>query len=223
LNGQMLRGFLLVSFAERDSPQPSLVQGTAESFRFAGGKITTVNAITKAALVLLAERYPSGVPFDELVTDSRAKLVENGGGQSDAATLEHDAQVLGNDLLQAYAVGVVELHLRMPHMSRTPSARPVASPLARLQAERGDKVTNLRHEPVAMDEIGRRILPLLDGSRDWEGLAATLAQLAKDGVLLVRDRKSGALLTSGPILDDILRRALETGLPRLARGALLLD
>jgi methyltransferase-like protein len=106
-------------------------------------------------------------------------------------------------------------------MSSTPSARPVASPLARLQATQGEKVTNLRHEVVVLDSFSRQILPLLDGTRDREALAAALAKLAKEGVLKVRDKQSGASLTSATALDDVLRRVVQAGLPSLARAALL--
>jgi methyltransferase-like protein len=106
-------------------------------------------------------------------------------------------------------------------MSSTPSARPVGSPLARLQATQGEKVTNLRHEVVVLDSFSRQILPLLDGTRDREALAAALAKLAKEGVLKVRDKQSGASLTSATALDDVLRRVVQAGLPSLARAALL--
>jgi len=221
LDGQALAGFLLVSSTQPASAQPSLAQGVPETFRIARASVTTPNGITKAALLFLTQQYPLGIGFEELASVARARLVECGVGDGADATPERDRQILGNDLLQAYAVDAVELHVRIPRMSSTPSARPVASPLARLQATQGEKVTNLRHEVVVLDSFSRQILPLLDGTRDREALAAALAKLAKEGVLKVRDKQSGASLTSATALDDVLRRVVQAGLPSLARAALL--
>jgi hypothetical protein len=56
------------------------------------------------------------------------------------------------------------------------STRPVASALARLQAERGLPLTNLRHGRVILDEFSLRLLRLLDGTRDRDALLAMLSR-----------------------------------------------
>ncbi len=59
----------------------------------------------------------------------------------------------------------------------TPGERPLASPLVRLQAARGDRiVTSMRHIAVLFeDPADRRLMALLDGSRTREELARELA------------------------------------------------
>ena len=61
------------------------------------------------------------------------------------------------------------------------SDRPVASPLARLQARTRDSVTTLLHTQVRIaDANALRLLPLVDGTRDRAALAAAVKQIAVD-------------------------------------------
>ena len=71
----------------------------------------------------------------------------------------------------------MHLHVWAPDLITTPSERPVASALARLQAADGTRVTTLRHRSVDVpDELGRRLIGLLDGTRDRAALAAELGR-----------------------------------------------
>ena len=54
--------------------------------------------------------------------------------------------------------------------------RPIASPLARLQAATGEQVTDLRHGSSDLSELDRTILRLLDGTRDRADLREELAK-----------------------------------------------
>jgi hypothetical protein len=97
---------------------------------------------------------------------------------------ELDARVPGSegDYLRRLAwaaacAGAVQLHVHVPHLATTPGERPVASAVARAQLEDGESVTNLRHDAVKLDdEVVRRLLPLLDGTRDLAALAAALGE-----------------------------------------------
>ena len=44
-------------------------------------------------------------------------------------------------------------------------------------------MTNLRHDNVALDIVGRLLVPKLDGAHDHAQLAAHLAQCAKEGLV----------------------------------------
>jgi len=172
LDPRIMQGFYVASPAQPLSLAASVAPGASESFRAPNGAtIATSNAITKAALLLLAERWPLGLTFEQLVAGSRTVLADS---RSEADTFAKDAHILGNDLLQSYAADAVELRMRAPPMTTMPSARPIASPLARLQADRGSAITNLRHEPVEIDAFGLRLLSLLDGTRDRDALASEL-------------------------------------------------
>ena len=222
LDAQALPQFLVATLAHPVSGQHSLAEGAAESYRVpTGATLTTGNAITKAAMLLLAEQWPRAVPFAELLQGARARLATGAGSLADAATLAQDAAHLANDLMRSFVVGVVELRMRAPQLCAAPSARPSASPLARLQAEEGRPITNLRHEPAALDEPNRQLLRLLDGTRDRDALVAALAKLVQDGAIEVH--QGGEALTSGPALETILRAGLEENLPKFARAALLVS
>ena len=77
----------------------------------------------------------------------------------------------------AACAGAIQLHVHVPRLATTPGEWPVASAVARVQLEHGETVTNLRHDAVKLDEeVVRRLLPLLDGTRDLAALAASLGE-----------------------------------------------
>jgi SAM-dependent methyltransferase len=79
--------------------------------------------------------------------------------------------------LAAAQTGVIQLHMHAPDLATTLGKHPVASAVARAQVERGQCVTSLRHVPVDLDdELVRRMLPLLDGTRDIAALATALGE-----------------------------------------------
>lgn len=88
-----------------------------------------------------------------------------------------DADFLRRLTWAAACAGAVQLHVHSPDLAATPGERPVASAVARAQLEHGETVTNLRHDAVKLDdEVVRRLLPLLDGTRKLAALAAALGQ-----------------------------------------------
>src|SRR5262249_52443000 len=119
------------------------------------------------------ENWPRPVPFAALRGAARACL----GPAPHAADVASDTRTLGLNLLHLYTANLVELHAGSPAFVREVSARPVASPLARLQAAAGASATNLRHERVPLDEPDRPVLRHLDGSRDRAALLGLLAGL----------------------------------------------
>jgi SAM-dependent methyltransferase len=115
----------------------------------------------RSAMELLRARLPDTVSF----TDLRAAL-----------GAEHDR--LAEALLEAFRAELV-----MPHAAplRAVSAvgveRPLASPLARWQAQRGPDVTSLAYTSVHMEEpAARLLLTLLDGTRDRAAIRAEFGE-----------------------------------------------
>jgi hypothetical protein len=69
-------------------------------------------------------------------------------------------------------LGFVELHGQPAACTIELSERPIASPLARLQARTSDRVTTLLHIPVTIADVNAlKLLPLVDGTRDRAALA----------------------------------------------------
>jgi len=79
-------------------------------------------------------------------------------------------------LADACYAGMVDLYTRPPALAASAGVRPRASPVARWQAQRQPGVTNLRHEPIRIDDPhALLLLTTLDGTRTRIELAADLA------------------------------------------------
>jgi SAM-dependent methyltransferase len=151
---EVVRGMLVATPAQ---PASELAPGRVEFRGPRGASLTTDHALVKRALVRLGEAWPRAVPVAELIES------------------EVGAGALCETLLRAYAANFVQLHVWAPALATTPSERPVASALARLQASEGTRITNLRHSSVDVpDALGRRLITLLDGTRDREALLREL-------------------------------------------------
>jgi methyltransferase-like protein len=96
--------------------------------------------------------------------------------------------------------------------------RPVASPLARLQATASDRATNLRHESVALDTFSRLLVQNLDGQRNRDELVERLLAAAAQGTLQL---ESPELANDHGRLRAMLSQAVDRALPKLAATALL--
>ena len=129
--------------------------------------------------------------------------------------------ILGTCLLECYtaAYPLVELHVSPPRFAVEIGERPVASPLARLQAAAGRQVTNLRHESVELSELSRQVLRHLDGHHDRAAVLDGLAGLVAQGSLLAQ--QNGHPIKDPDRVQGILGGALDENLRELARGALL--
>jgi SAM-dependent methyltransferase len=73
---------------------------------------------------------------------------------------------LASDLLELYSGAVVELSLGPRRCVAVAGERPEASRLARHQAVTGEPVTTLLHDSVRLAEPRRKLLRLLDGTRN---------------------------------------------------------
>ena len=175
----------VASSARPASASPDLREGVAELFRGPrGAALETDCAAAKIALCRLSEIWPQAIHFSELRT----------GGE---------AARLAEVLLQGYRVGLLELHTLPAQFAAVAGERPVASPLARLQAQQSPVVTTLRHSLVEVDDaIDRCVLVLLDGSRNRDALMEAVRAICGDGT--------------------VTAESLEVRLSRLAKEALLL-
>jgi SAM-dependent methyltransferase len=175
--GRMFRQTLLChDGAERREPAPSVARemlaatparpagevgpGRVEFRGPRGATLTTDHDGVKRALVRLGDAWPDAVPVAELAGDD---------------------DVVCATLLRAYAANLVHMHVWAPALATTAPERPVASALARLQAAEGTYVTTLRHTGVEVpDDLGRRLIGLLDGTRDRAALLLELERPADE-------------------------------------------
>ncbi len=175
-----------------------------------GNTFSIGNALTRAALLHLIERWPESVPFRGLYEAARRALppsLASSGGERAVG-----ADMLAVELLQLYAAGIAELRIWDPGASATVAERPAASALARIQAMRGTELTTLLHQPLTLTPFDRSLVPLLDGNRDTSQLLEVLREAA-DGNAAIGERgasRADAALT------------LRSGLQRLAKAGVLL-
>jgi len=128
--------------------------------------------------------------------------------------------VLATSLLRAYAGTIIEFHVLPPRFLSQPSEHPVVSPLARLQARGGKRVTNFRHENLSIEGgLERHLLQLLDGSRDRSILLDELSRLVERGAFTVL--KDGEAITDLEVARQMIAAGLEEKLVAIGRNALL--
>jgi methyltransferase-like protein/predicted O-methyltransferase YrrM len=200
------------------SARTDLHSAAVEEFRGEGGAVAaTGNPLVKAALRVLAERWPRSLPFEDLRRLALGRLILPSG--EEPAPFDRGPKALAEALLQAFLSDVVELHAHEPDFVAEVGEHPTASPLARLQAESGPRVTNLRHRVVQLSDFDRLVLRQLDGRRDWYAILDALDEAVAGGAFpLYQD---GQPLKDPLRVRQVLGKSLDPSLTRLATSALL--
>ena len=134
------------------APGRQLENGQIEGAR--GVCIGTSNEAAIAVARALGEVYPLPVGFEELVPYAGS------------------AGALGPMLYEMMTVGFVDLHVFDFPCQDSVTERPRATRLARYQAPRADEVTSVCHINMKLDEMGRRLVGLLNGHRMHSEIAA---------------------------------------------------
>jgi trans-aconitate methyltransferase/methyltransferase-like protein len=96
--------------------------------------------------------------------------------------------------------------------------RPLAWPVAAMDAAVGDWTASLRHTPVKLDQLQRLYLPLLDGTRTRDDLVVHAVDLAEKGRLRFTgpegriEGRDSIVARVGPATDACLKSLLRVGL-----------
>jgi len=139
----------------------NLIDGEVARFLGTGGsEITLTASITKAAVVLLAARWPRGMRLEALYGSASEFLAENGGELSGDARWQ-----LSDDLMTLFEAGQIDLRLREPAYHNDAPGHPQAHALARFEAEHRDALATPYHLPIAFDPPALAFVRGLDGSR----------------------------------------------------------
>ena len=192
---------LAVSGKAKPDPDPcDLAAGAAVSFANKNGAMARTDLpIAKAALTVLAPLWPGRVWFADLVKLAAAALGR--------APTPADADDLAGFLVRVWETGLVELHGHVPRYAAEVSARPVASPIARLMLRTGSIAATVFLTPMLFDDApSRRMVQLLDGTRTLDDVARELAT---------------AFPPEGRPDPAALRAGVEQRLARMAHGGLL--
>lgn len=176
-------------------------------------KVEVDHPLTKAAIRHLGEIWPQTLSFSELVKTA-VELLNQDAAQSFELG-ENDELILCEIFFRLYSTGMMQMHIHRPKYATVVSSEPTSSPLARWQIAQGDSVSNLRCEGIVIEDLlGRKLITLLDGTRDRQMLLDELTQyISSDDVEAPADVKE-------KIIND-LPNALEENLKSLAERALL--
>ncbi|HEX6730153.1 MAG TPA: class I SAM-dependent methyltransferase [Pyrinomonadaceae bacterium] len=169
-----IKKFYLSSAARPVSGELDLRSTKVERFKAPKDADMTTNfPLAKAAMFHLGQIYPRALRFDDLVTEG-FRLIGGSSAISEQEMIK-DSQTLAELMLKTYGAGVLEFHLHRPRLTIHPGERPLASPLARLQARSGAMTTSLLGNNVRIDDfVGLQLLLLLDGTRDRVALIQDL-------------------------------------------------
>jgi len=173
LDARRVEGLLLSSSSTQVSEQVNLEPDVEEEFRGARkASLKTSHPVMKAAMVALRAVWPERLSLEEL----RAGVASRLGVSDDSIP----PRLLSEGIAAAFTMRVLDLHVYRPRVASRPGDYPLASPLARLQAKRGDVLTNLLHQSVKVEGDGLRLLSLLDGRRNRSALATELQASLED-------------------------------------------
>jgi methyltransferase-like protein len=214
LNPDRLLGLHVASPLLPPAGESDLNANTQVTFKMPEGPAAAhvSDPLTKHAFMVLIERYPGSIAFEELCMQARKRL--NPNLVPDEPTRQHDRQVIGQVILQAYVSGVdkiVELR-RIPLPVATKLAvKPRATPLVRRQTAVDGWATNYKHEFANFGEFERRVVAMLDGEHDRAAILDYMNREVAAGQLNVNQdgRKVTDLTEAAAIIDKTLDGVLE--------------
>ncbi len=191
--------------------------GEATLFRRPGGsELETTHPLIGAALKSLWSHWPAAVSFEALLATARVAATSKAVALSES----NEGEILAEALTRAYRAGFLQMHVFPHQVANTISDRPSTSRLARFQLERGESATSPLHVLMKFpDPLSRRLVQLLDGTRNQEMLARELVEFVRSG--------RGKLSENGVLVEDltevaaILERRVREGLESLAREGML--
>jgi methyltransferase-like protein len=205
---EAMRTLRIVSLLGPAAPRPDPFSAEVVEFRGAdgGSGVPADEPLVKLAMQVLTERWPRSVSFEDLERTIRDRLTT-------------DPRALVEAILRLHAANVADLYAHEADFVTELSDRPTASPMARLQAEAGPRVTNLRHRTVELGAFERLVLRQLDGHRNRSAILDALVQAGATGQFQLQHE--GQPITDGTKLREIFEKSLSPCLQGLANGALL--
>jgi methyltransferase-like protein len=179
LEPSVLNDFLVASSLRPLSENPESASRKVEKFVGKGAGIEIDHPLAKAALVHLGKIYGRAIPFPELLRTARRTL-ENEGF---AADWENQFNIAGTIFLQiCLGTNMVELHTFQPEVFTGTSEKPRVNELARWQLRQANNVLTLLNLDVKIeDEVSRRLLELLDGTRNQNDLLEPMRAFIASG------------------------------------------
>ena len=198
-NLDAMRGLRAASTLRPATAPANLADGIAQTYFSADGAIVRLDdSAAKAALEILAEVWPASVDIEELLRAALARAERTGS----ATQLER--REFAGFLATHHALGSIDLHTWEPPLRTNIGERLAASALARIEMERGARVTSLRHRQVEIDDpIAAALLARLDGTRNLAALHEDVSRAFPVGII---DRERIATALAGLAYHCLLER-----------------
>lgn len=151
-----------------------------------GSTLETHYPLGKAALEVLIAEAPRRLSFDALEATARVRVGSDVVYSSSAELQEF--------LLRLHTTGYVSLHTEGARIVSRAGPHPLVNAVARWQAREGRYVTSSTHVGYTYgDDLGLRLIPLADGTRDR---AALMVELGVDDAIEI-DRQLDGLARLG--------------------------
>ena len=176
IEADAIHGLHVASTGRRNNPAAP-VTSTGEPVAYvspSGNVLETYNPILQAAMAVLGKSGPATIPFQEL-SDEVGAMVARSGPPGPADEIRRE---LAQGLIRTYVLAdLTELYATPIDLPPVIGPRPLALKAARLAlAFAPAPVPNLRHDRVLLEpEFDRRLLALLDGTRERADLIAEMS------------------------------------------------
>ena len=129
-------------------------------------------------MATISGRFPQAIAIKDVI---------DAAGQQRATVLR--------ELVNCWMNGMLELYIDpLPVLTQPPSDKPRATLIARYLAAQNQSPINQRHGSIPVDDVQRRFIQLLDGTRTRDQLATEMAMTRENVDQLVQFAIGAALL-----------------------------
>jgi len=183
---------------------------------------STDHPVSQAALVYLHQVAPKSIQLQKLLEQAVMNVYEKELDSLDKSVVEQETKCLLDSMFTAFSKDMILVEFRSsePDFVITSGEKPLASHLARWQVQQGcTKVTNSRHETLALEPMSAFLLPYLNGENDRDALLTIMCELVQKGVVTLANEEGQ--VTGAEAIHTILTHELEKSLRWLGRVALL--
>jgi hypothetical protein len=174
----------------------------------AGTLMATPDPVIAEALMALIERFPAAGTVHEICPKN--------------VSPENYRKILAA-LMKMVSLGMLSLATEPIGCADKTPEWPRAWFLCASDAASGEPATaTLRHENFKFDPVARALLPLLDGSRDIDGLRDYLFELIRTGAMTVRD-EAGEAINEVARLREVIAKSVSKCLNALTEAAVFVS
>lgn len=199
-----------------------------------GAKLTTDHPVTIVAFTHLKSIWPQRITLREAQDVAYAQLLETNPHLrdelyaaltgADPVRRDEDRRLLAANFLRAFCTSgeLLSIHVHPGAFTTQISRKPQASMWARWEVTRRATVTDLRLRRVVLSPQCRYLLPLLDGTRDWDALRQLIEADESEAGAVWRERPQAP--PDGPPIElpvPDLGEQITDALEQLANSGLL--